>query len=102
MSSLPKAVTGSADWPRFERATFWIASERSTITPHQHIGSNDSEDWARLTTGDVKEVLSAGSVDLDVALSDVVLVLAQRQVAVLFAVETDQRLAVTTTLLAQA
>jgi len=58
--------------------------------------------YSRLTAGDVEEVLSAGSVDLDVALADVVLVFAQSQVAVLLAVETNQRLAVATTLLAQA
>ena len=31
MSSFPK----EADRPRFEPATFWIASERSTVTPHR-------------------------------------------------------------------
>jgi len=55
-----------------------------------------------LTACDVEEVLPAGSIHLDVSLSDVVLVFAQCQVTVLLAVETDQRLAVTTTLLAQA
>jgi len=55
-----------------------------------------------LTAGDVEKVLSTSSVDLDVPLSDVMLVLAQRQIAVLFAVETNKRLAVTPPLLAKA
>ena len=53
------------------------------------------------TSGDVDEVLAGGAVDLDVALAEVVLVLAQRQVAVLLALEANQRLAVTPTLLTQ-
>ena len=55
-----------------------------------------------LTAGDVKEVLSAGSVDLDVALSDVMLVFTQSQIAMFFAVKTHQRFAITSSLLAQA
>jgi len=55
-----------------------------------------------LTAGDVEKVLSTSSVDLDVPLSDVMLVLAQRQIAVLFAVETNKRLAITPSLLAKA
>jgi len=55
-----------------------------------------------LTAGHVEEVLTTGSVDLDVALSDVVLVLAQRQIAMFFAVKTNQRLPVPSSLLTEA
>lgn len=56
---------------------------------------------ALLTPGDCEEVLPGGAVDLDVALSDVMFVFAQRQIAMFLAVEAHQRLAVAPTLLAQ-
>jgi len=58
--------------------------------------------YIALTAGDVEEVLSTGSIDLDVSQSNVVFVLAQRQITMLFAVETNKCLTVTSSLLAEA
>jgi len=58
--------------------------------------------YSLLTSGDVDEVSAAGSVDLDVALSEVVLVTTQSQYSLFAAVKPHQRLAVASTLLAEA
>ena len=53
------------------------------------------------TSGDCKEVLPGSAVDFDVALSNVVFMFTQRQVAVFFSFEPYKSLTVTSTLLTE-
>ena len=77
-----------------------------------HVASRDlaaSQDclhifvWSmfNLTSSNINEVFAGGPIHFDVALTEVVLVLAQRQVAVLLAFEPNQRLAIPTALLTE-